>query len=219
MPDELADLPSVTTLDLSDNRITGTVTKAFARKLTANNTITTLDLSDNRIAGTLPAELGGATTLRKLHLHDNSLSRRSAPSAGSADPPRQPQSRQTRTVPPRQPQPNPLEERSRHMPHNRQARSTRSTRRHAHPHRHRAEPLLDPASEQRRHHHPLRRPIPRIHHQHLDHTRPNPQRNPRPAHRPHPRQNLPHPNPSRQQHRRRRLVHTICHRQHPHRRQ
>ena len=64
--DALGSLTSLTTLDLSGNRMSGTVPD-----FTSLTSLTTLKLGDNQLTGTIPDWLGSLTGLQELSLRDN----------------------------------------------------------------------------------------------------------------------------------------------------
>ena len=64
----MGSLTSLTTLDLSDNRLSGTIPD-----FTSVTSLATLDLGDNQLSGTIPEDLGSLTGLQELSLRDNRL--------------------------------------------------------------------------------------------------------------------------------------------------
>jgi len=69
IPNELASLPGLMTLDLSDNGFTGTIPKSFGKMEALRN----LFLRENRLTGTFPEELTALTKLFQLHIGENNL--------------------------------------------------------------------------------------------------------------------------------------------------
>ena len=92
LPAELGSLASLTTLDLSDNQLSGTIPdlstltiltslnlgdnqlSGTIPDLTALTHLQTLNLRDNRLTGAIPEELGDLFSLELLYLDDNQLS-------------------------------------------------------------------------------------------------------------------------------------------------
>ena len=68
LPATLGSLTSLTTLDLSDNRLSGAIPD-----FTSVTSLAALDLGDNQLSGTIPEELGSLTGLQDLSLRDNRL--------------------------------------------------------------------------------------------------------------------------------------------------
>ena len=68
LPAELGSLTSLTTLDLSDNQLSGTIPD-----LSSLTQLQTLNLGDNQLSGTIPDWLSSLTGLRDLSLRDNRL--------------------------------------------------------------------------------------------------------------------------------------------------
>ena len=68
LPAELGSLTSLTTLDLSDNQLSGTIPD-----LSSLTQLQNLYLGDNQLSGTIPDWLGSLTGLQKLSLRDNRL--------------------------------------------------------------------------------------------------------------------------------------------------
>ena len=66
---DLSSLTSLTTLNFGDNQLSGTIPD-----LTALTQLQTLNLRDNRLTGTIPEELGDFTQLELLYLDNNQLS-------------------------------------------------------------------------------------------------------------------------------------------------
>ncbi len=91
LPAALGSLTSLTTLDLSDNRLSRTIPNLSALtrltmldlgdnqlsgtipNLSALTSLTTLKLGDNQVSGTIPGWLGSLTSLTTLNLRDNRL--------------------------------------------------------------------------------------------------------------------------------------------------
>ncbi|RZC80050.1 hypothetical protein C5167_042628 [Papaver somniferum] len=71
IPDSLQYCASLQTLDLSDNKISGTIPSQLCTWLPY---ITTLDLSGNQLSGEIPSNLANCTYLNKLKLSNNRLS-------------------------------------------------------------------------------------------------------------------------------------------------
>ncbi|KAI3897611.1 hypothetical protein MKW92_022154 [Papaver armeniacum] len=71
IPDTLQYCASLQNLDLSDNRISGTIPSQICTWLPY---LTTIDLSGNQLSGPIPASLANCTYLNKLRLSNNSLS-------------------------------------------------------------------------------------------------------------------------------------------------
>ncbi len=67
LPAELGSLTSLTTLDLSDNQLSGTIPD-----LSSLTSLTTLNFGDNQLSGTIP-DLTALTQLQTLNLRDNRL--------------------------------------------------------------------------------------------------------------------------------------------------
>ena len=68
LPAELGSLTSLTTLDFSDNQLSGTLPD-----LSTLTSLTSLNLGDNQVSGTVPDWLGSLIALQELSLRDNRL--------------------------------------------------------------------------------------------------------------------------------------------------
>lgn len=71
IPDSLQYCASLQVLDLSDNRISGTIPSQIFAWLPY---LTTLDLSGNQLSGSIPPNLGDCAYLNRLRLSSNRLS-------------------------------------------------------------------------------------------------------------------------------------------------
>jgi len=67
MPDIFGDLPLLTTLDLDDNQLSGTIPESIYTK----DLLGTLDLNDNQISGTISNNISNLSRLIILQLDDN----------------------------------------------------------------------------------------------------------------------------------------------------
>jgi Leucine-rich repeat (LRR) protein len=72
LPQEFARLRSLKALDLSRNKLAGTIPSAFGGNGSLSG-LGELDLSRNLLTGPLPAEMRGLTELQKLDLSYNTF--------------------------------------------------------------------------------------------------------------------------------------------------